>query len=74
MFKDFLMRKLLESKLKDVPEAEREKLISAISKNPELFQKISEEIMSASGGKPNMQAAMTVMRKYESQLKDLIGK
>jgi hypothetical protein len=42
--KNFLMRKMLASKMKDVPQAEQDKLFNLIEKNPELFQKIALEV------------------------------
>jgi hypothetical protein len=43
MFKNFLMKSLLKSKLKGLPESQQELLISLIEKNPELFKKILEK-------------------------------
>ena len=69
----FLMKKMLKSKLKDIPEAEQEKVIAAIEKNPELFQKIALEIQEKTkGGKDQMSAAMEVMQKYQTELKGLM--
>ena len=44
MIKEFLMRKMLERQLKDVPKEDQEKRINMITKNPELFQKIATEV------------------------------
>ncbi len=41
MFKDFLLRKMLKSQMKGVPEAEQEKMLKLIEDNPDLFQKIA---------------------------------
>ncbi len=69
--KSFLMRKMLKSKMKDVPEAEQEKILGAIEKNPALFQKIAEETQEAmKGGKDQMTAAMEVMQKYQKELQE----
>lgn len=71
--KDFLLRKLIKSKLKGVPEAEQEKLIAMVEKNPELFQKIATEAQEKiKGGQDQMAAMMEVMKKYEADLKKLM--
>ena len=38
--KDFFVKQVLKSKLKNVPEAERERLMELIDKNPDFFKKI----------------------------------
>ncbi len=69
--KTFLMKKMLKSKMKDVPEAEQEKIFNAIEKNPDLFQKIATETQERmKGGKDQMAAAMEVMQKYQKELQD----
>jgi len=42
--KTFLMKKMLASQMKGVPQAEQDKLFAMIEKNPELFQKIALEV------------------------------
>ena len=71
MFKDFLMRKMLKSQLKGVPEADQEKLIGAIQKNPEFFKTIATEVQQKiKEGKSQMDAVMEVMKKHETELKN----
>lgn len=69
MIKEFLMRKMIESKLKNVSKEDQEKMIQLVTKNPELFQKIAEEAQAKGG---SMDATMEVMKKYENDLKGLI--
>ena len=72
MFKNFLVRKLIESKMKDVPPEQREMIIGMMEKNPELFQKIAQEVeVEMKQGKDQMAATMAVMQKYQSELKKL---
>ena len=40
----FLIRQYAKWKLKDVPEAQREQMTKLITKNPQLFKTIGEEI------------------------------
>lgn len=71
--KSFLLKKLLKSKMKDVPEAEQDKMIALIEKNPELFQKIALEVQEKmKGGKDQMTASMEVMQKYQTELKSIM--
>ncbi len=71
--KDLLLRKLIKSKLKDVPEAEQERIIAMVEKNPELFQKIALEAQTKmKSGMDQMAAMMEVMKKYEDDLKKIM--
>jgi hypothetical protein len=71
--KSFLMKKMLKSKMKDIPEDQQEKIFAAIEKNPQLFQKIAEEVQQKmKEGKDQMSASMEVMMKYQNELKDLM--
>ena len=72
--KDYLIKKVVASKLKDVPEAQREQILALVTKNPELFKKIGEEIdrRVKGGGEPQMKATMEVMKKYHSEISALM--
>lgn len=72
MIKDFLMRKMLEKQLKGVPKEEQDKMITLITKNPELFQKIALEIKAKmDSGKSQMDASVDVMKNYQDEIKKL---
>lgn len=61
--------------MKDVPEAQREQMISLVSKNPELFKKIGEEIeRRKKGGESEIKASMEVMKKYRAEIAPLMQK
>jgi len=71
--KNFFMKKMLESKMKDVPAGEQEKILALIEKNPELFQKMTTEIQEEmKKGTGQMEAAMKVAQKYQNDLKGLM--
>lgn len=71
--KDFLMRKMLANKMKDMPQAEQDKILGLLEKNPELFQKITLEVQEKmKTGKDQMSATMDVVNKYQTELKDLL--
>ena len=66
------MKKLLQSKMKDIPAEQQEKIFAMIEKNPDLFKKIAEESQEEmKKGKSQMDAVMEVMKRYENELKAL---
>ncbi len=71
--KDFFLKQALKHKLKDVPEEHRDKLMSAMEKNPEIFEKIGDEVKRLTKqGQSEMAATMIVMRKYQAELQRLM--
>jgi len=69
-----LMRKMLKSQMKGVPEAEQEKILKIVEENPELFQKIGLEVQAKmKEGKDQMSATMEVMQNHQSELKNILG-
>ena len=71
--KTFLMRKMLASKMKGVPQAEQDKIFNMIEKNPDFFQKIGIKIQAEmKNGKDQMTATQVVVKKYETEFKGLI--
>jgi len=73
MFQEFLLKKLIKSKMGDsVPESEIDRIIKLVKENPQLFQKIATEIEAKiKGGKSQTDAAMEVMSAHEEELKKL---
>ena len=68
------MKKMLQSQLKNVPEAQRAQIMLMVEKDPELFEKIAKEIQEeVKKGKDQMAAAMVVMPKYQAQLREIMG-
>lgn len=71
----FLLKQYAKWKLKDVPEAQREQMTTMISKDPQLFKKIGDEIeRRKKGGEGETKAAMEVMKKYRAELAVLMQK
>ena len=72
--KNFLLRQVAKWKMKDVPEGQREQLLSMLEKDPELMKKIGEEIERRvkKGGEPQMKATMEVMKKYRVELASML--
>jgi len=73
MLKKLLLKKMMKSQLKNVPEDQQEKILKVVMENPDLFQKIALEIQAEmKAGKEQMTATMEVMRKYEKELKGIV--
>ncbi|MBY0376440.1 hypothetical protein K2P96_00495 [Patescibacteria group bacterium] len=71
--KSFLMRKMLASKMKGVPQAEQDKIFTMLEKNPEFFQKIGLEIQEEmKRGVDQMIATQNIVKKYQTELKGLM--
>ena len=71
---DFFVKQMLKARMKDVPESQREQILALVTKDPELFKKIGEEIdrRVKKGGEPQMKATMEVMKKYRTELAGLM--
>ncbi len=71
----FLLKQYAKWKMKDVPEAQREQMTEMVSKDPQLFKKIGEEIeRRKKGGESEVKASMEVMKKYRTELSMLMQK
>lgn len=71
----FLINQYAKWKLKDVPEARREQMTALITKDPQLFKKIGEEIeRRKKGGESEIKSSMEVMKKYRAELSALMQK
>lgn len=66
------MKKMLDSKLKGMPDDQKNKLIELVTNNPELFTKIGEEVKEkVKNGKGEQEASIEVMMKYKSELQKI---
>ena len=73
MFKNFLLKQALKLKMKNVPEAERERMLALMEKNPEFFKKIGGEVQKrVKSGQSEMAATMVVMRAHQGELQKLL--
>ena len=74
MFNNFLVRRLLESQLKGVPEEQKKMLIGLLEKNPDFFTKLATEIKAeVDKGADKQGAAMKVIKSHEAELKSLLS-
>lgn len=73
MLKEFLLKQVIKRQLKGVPEAEVDRIIAIVEKNPELFKKIGDEIQAkVKAGRSQMAASMEVMRAHQSELQKVL--
>ncbi|MBI3572554.1 hypothetical protein HY091_03450 [Candidatus Kaiserbacteria bacterium] len=69
----FLLKQYASWKLRNLPPERRELMTTLVSKNPELFKKIGEEIeRRKKGGESETRAAIEVMKKYRAELAPLL--
>ncbi|HXK38079.1 MAG TPA: hypothetical protein VJ579_03355 [Candidatus Paceibacterota bacterium] len=74
MFKEFLMKKLLQSKMGNIPKDQQEKIINVVVKNPKLFEEIAMKIKAKTdGGMDQNKATMIVMMEYKDQVQKLMA-
>lgn len=68
--KDYAVRKILDKQLKDVPEDQREMIMTLVEKDPKLFEKIAKELQAEmkTNGDNQMAAAMKVLPKYQQEI------
>ncbi len=68
--KNYAMKKLLQSQLKNVPEDQQQLIMEMVEKDPQLFEKIAKEMQAEMkvNGNNQMAAAMKVMPKYQKEM------
>ena len=66
---NLLLNQYAKWKMRDVPKEDRERIVSLVSQDPELFKKIGDEIeRRKKGGESEMKANVEVMKKYRTEL------
>ena len=76
MFKKFVLKKLLGSKLKaaGVSDEQMDMILELVEKNPAFFQKIQNEVEAKKKQGVGEQAAMmTVMREHQAELQKILA-
>ncbi|PID83385.1 hypothetical protein CSB11_01165 [Candidatus Campbellbacteria bacterium] len=70
-----VMEKMLEKQLANVPEDQKQAIMSMIEENPDFFKELGEEIQQEmANGKSQMAASMAVMRKHQAKMQELMMK
>jgi hypothetical protein len=74
MIKNFLMKKMLQRQMKDIPKEQQDVIMRAVEKNPDFFEKIAKEIeqKTKQEGKDQNSAAFEVMRKHQGELQKIM--
>lgn len=73
MIKQFFLKQALKLGAKDLPKEQVELFQKMIDKNPDLFEKIAKEMKELEkSGKPEMYAALDIMKKYQKELQGLM--
>lgn len=67
------MKQMMKKQLKNLPEKEQERIMTAVENNPDFFMKIAEEIKEkVNGGMGQTEASLSVMRKYQGELQKIM--
>lgn len=68
--KNYAVKKLLASQLKNAPADQREMIMTMVEKDPQLFEKIAKEMQEElkRNGNNQMAAAMKVLPKYQNEI------
>lgn len=63
----------MKKQLKNLPEKEQKRIMTAVENNPDFFMKIAEEIKEkVNGGMGQTEASLSVMRKYQGELQKIM--
>lgn len=74
MFKQFLIRKMLERQLAGLPAEQRAMVIGAFEKDPDFFTRMAAEVEAKTKSGVNQQmAAQQVFMKHGEELRKLMG-
>lgn len=72
MIKEFFLKQAIKYGSKDLPKDQAEMLKVMVDKNPKLFEQIAKEIeVLKKAGKPEMYAALDVMKRHQKELQEL---
>lgn len=68
--KNFAMKKILESQMKNVPEDQKQMIMEMLEKDPALFEKIAKEMQAELKANNNnqMAAAAKILPKYQKEI------
>jgi effector-binding domain-containing protein len=68
--KNFALKKVLETQMKNVPADQKQMIMEMLEKDPALFEKIAKEIQAElkTNGNNQMAAATKVLPKYQKEI------
>ncbi|MCA9354707.1 MAG: hypothetical protein KC877_04270 [Candidatus Kaiserbacteria bacterium] len=69
-FKQYAMKKVLQSQMKNVPADQQQMIMEMLEKDPALFEKIAKELQAEMkvNGNNQMAAAAKVLPKYQAEI------
>jgi len=69
MIKEFFIRRMLESQLKQMPQDQREKIIRMFSENPDFFETLGHELQEEiKQGKSQSEAIQELLLRHRDEL------
>jgi hypothetical protein len=69
---NFLMKKMLKSQMKGLPEAQQELILAMFEKDPQFFKQMADEIKEKTKqGKSQQQASMEVMFLHKDRFQQI---
>jgi len=72
---NFFLGAAMKWKMKGVPPAQREQIMTLVKKDPKLFKKIGEEVEKrVKAGQPQMKATLEVMKQHRTELAAIMQK
>jgi hypothetical protein len=74
MFKNFLIRKMIERQLGSLPPEQRDMIITAFEKDPDFFMRLAAKVEEKTkSGMGQMEAAQKVFAEHGDEMKKLMG-
>lgn len=74
MIKEFFLKRMMESQLKNVPQEYRDKAIKAFSDNPDFFNEIAQEVKRLTeNGMSQTEAVQKVLLTRQEEVKNIFG-
>tara|TARA_B100001167_G_C16495088_1_gene178559 strand:- start:23 stop:277 length:255 start_codon:yes stop_codon:yes gene_type:complete len=71
--KDFLIKKMVRAKMKNVPKEQQDMIIALVSENPDFFKQIQKEVEAKKKqGQNEQMAMMQVMREHQAEIQKLM--
>jgi hypothetical protein len=73
MFKQFLLKKMVQSQLGKVPEEMRPMLMKLVEKHPDVLMQLAQDFdAERKAGKSDQEAFMAVAKRHETTLKGIL--
>ncbi len=75
MIKEFFIKKMIDRQMQGVPEAQKNKIVEAVMKNPQFFEMVAKEMQQEMAtGKDQMAAMMAVLARHKDEAEGIAQK